>query len=991
MVSVQCSGCNKQFSKSGYTSHISRTKQPSCHAIYLRALQDAADESARATTATLDTTSDTDVEMLSQYGDTQRDFAMNGDDSGLDHDEQMVAHAGEEEEEMEADANAELECGYEPPRPLLHRAPVEDNKESANLPAPSPVIRKQIEDRFHGQPVVDRYPSSVAGKPIRRERGDTSEESYGRRLDVDGATDNPYAPFASKMDWEIAQWAKMRGSGSTAFTDLLKIDGVRESLGLSYGTSAQLNTIIDKQLPQAGRPVFERSEILVDGEVFDLYSRNILDCIRALYGDSNFAPHLLVLPERHYIDKDRTIRMYHNMNTGKWWWATQEAVEKENPGATIIPIIISSDKTQLTPFGNKTAYPVYLTIGNIPKEIRRKPSRQAYILLGYLPTSKMKHITNKASRRRVIANVFHAAMKYIVSPLSVAGKTGIEMASGDGVVRRGHPIFAAFVGDYPEQVLVTGVKTGECGTCEVEANQLGELASFPLRDLDAVLSALSLVDEEPAEFKKACTEAGIKPIYHPFWEDLPYTNIFRAITPDVLHQLYQGVVKHLINWVLACCGEDEIDARCRRLPPNHNMRLFMKGISGLSRVTGREHDQISRFLLGIIINIRLPNGLSSARLLSAVRGLLDFVYLAQYPMHTDETLGLMDDALQTFHENKQIFVDLGVRSNFNLPKLHSTTHYTAFIRLFGTTDNTNTEYTERLHIDLAKDAYRSTNFKDEFPQMTLWLERKEKVVQHAKFIQWKIDGCPAPPPLVKLHPGVIYERKLLMAKNPTIKAARIQTLVETYGATLFREALSQFVVRHSYPALTQHEITARARHYTLPFNQLPIFHRIKFTTPDPYTSANDINTIVDSVHVEPSRQGPSGPIPGRFDTVLVNDGTGGITGTQGYRIGQVRVIFSLPTNIVAALFPSGIKPPTHLAYIQWFSAFTSQPEPHHLMYKVQRVMKDGERLATIVPVASIRRSVQLLPKFGPVAPVEWSSSNVLERSASVDMVHAATV
>jgi len=33
------------------------------------------------------------------------------------------------------------------------------------------------------------------------------------------------------------------------------------------------------------------------------------------------------------------------------------------------------------------------------------------------------------------------------------------------------------------------------------------------------------------------------------------------------------------------------------------------------------------------------------------------------------------------------------------------------IELFGTTDNYTTEYTERLHIDLAKDAYRATNMK----------------------------------------------------------------------------------------------------------------------------------------------------------------------------------------------------------------------------------------------------------------------------------------
>lgn len=52
----------------------------------------------------------------------------------------------------------------------------------------------------------------------------------------------------------------------------------------------------------------------------------------------------------------------------------QERVEVDKPGATIVPIIISSDKTQLTLFRNRSCYPVYLTIGNIPKETRRKPS-----------------------------------------------------------------------------------------------------------------------------------------------------------------------------------------------------------------------------------------------------------------------------------------------------------------------------------------------------------------------------------------------------------------------------------------------------------------------------------------------------------------------------------------------------------------------------------------------------------------------------------------
>ncbi|KAJ7504642.1 hypothetical protein B0H11DRAFT_1709428 [Mycena galericulata] len=874
-----------------------------------------------------------------------------------------------------------LENGFEPPRP---DAPLQEALPDIRVnpppgPAPSRATRKKIEDRFHHQPIIDKFPSIFAGAPISRARTETSEEQYCAYFGDD--KNNPYAPFTSKTDWEIARWAKLRGAGSTAFTDLLNgVSLVRKALGLSYGTSAQLNAILDNKLP--GRPKFHCSEVVVDGDVFNLYSCDIIECVRALYGDSDFAPYLFVAPERHYIDKDKTIRMYHNMHTGKWWWATQAAVEKDHPGATIVPIIILSDKTQLTVFGNKSAYPVYMTLGNIPKEIRRKPSRRAYVLLAYLPTSRMKHIKNKAARRRILANVFHACMSYILEPLRTAGVEGLRLTSGDGIIRRGHPIFATFVGDYPEQALVTAVKNGECPTCEVPRTDLGDgAAQYPLRDLELILDALDQLDNGSTIYARACKDAGIKPIYHPFWEGLPYMNIFRSISPDILHQLYQGIVKHLISWLKECCGEAEIDARCHRLPPNHNIRLFMKGISNLSRVTGKEHDQISRFLLGIIIDVRLPDNLSPTQLLGAVRGILDFVYLAQYPLHTDEAMSPLDDALDQFHENKSVFVVLGVRNDFNLPKLHSCKHYVMYIKLYGTKDNYNTEYTERLRIGLAKEAYRSTSFKDEFPQMTLWLERKEKIYRHEKFIQWKLDGSPEPSVIEPLHPGIIYERQLVMTKHPTVKSAKIGRLVDAYGATFFREALAKFVVHYSNPTLTLAQVKLKSHYIHLPFNAVPVFHRIKYTTPDPHAAGGPLDSVIDAVHVQPSRQLASGQdIPGRFDTVLVNDGTGELTGVQGiYRVAQVRVVFSFPHHSVKTLFPADTVPPSHLAYVEWFSPFTSDAEPRHLLYKIKRSLKDGVRIAGIIPVANIRRSVHLLPKFGPVAPREWTSSNVLER------------
>ncbi|KAJ7902969.1 hypothetical protein B0H13DRAFT_1460737, partial [Mycena leptocephala] len=61
-----------------------------------------------------------------------------------------------------------------------------------------------------------------------------------------------------------------------------------------------------------------------------------------------------------------------------------------------------------------------------------------------------------------------------------------------------------------------------------------------------------------------------------------------------------------------------------------------------------------------------------------------------------------------------------------------------------------------------------------------------------------------------------------------------------------------------------------------------------------------------------------------------------------------------------------------LAYVEWFSAFSPRPEANHLMYKINRSLKNGDRIVSVIPVANIRRSVHLLPKFGPVAPPEWT-------------------
>jgi hypothetical protein len=135
--------------------------------------------------------------------------------------------------------------------------------------------------------------------------------------------------------------------------------------------------------------------------------------------------------------------------------------------------------------------------------------------------------------------------------------------------------------------------------------------------------------------------------------------------------------------------------------------------------TGREHKGMQKVLLGILLDA------VHADVVVMARAILDFIYYAQLQSHTSETLFAMQSALNLFHEKKQILVALQIRENFNIPKLHSLSHYATSIELFGSPDGYNTEASEHLHIDFAKNAYRASNKRDALRQMTKWLSRQD--------------------------------------------------------------------------------------------------------------------------------------------------------------------------------------------------------------------------------------------------------------------------
>ncbi|KAI6028035.1 hypothetical protein PISMIDRAFT_99001 [Pisolithus microcarpus 441] len=339
--------------------------------------------------------------------------------------------------------------------------------------------------------------------------------------------------------------------------------------------------------------------------------------------------------------------------------------KKPLEGAIVTPVILSSDKMTLSQFnGDKKAWPVYLTIGNISKDIRHQVSAHAMLLIGYLPVSKLECFQKKTWSLAGYC-LFHHAMSLLLHPLVDAGHHGKEMISADGYLCQVHPILTAYIADFPEQCLVGCNKESHCPCCLVQSNQCGDLEECMCYSMADTLKTLQCMKFDVE---------GLCAVFDPFWKELPFTDIFACLTPDILHQLHKGIFHdHLVQWCMSIIGEKEINVHFQAMTQYSSLHHFKKGITSVLQWTGTEHKEMKRVFVSLLV------GAVDDHVLTIVHSLLDFIYYVQLQWHMDLTLTVMEDSLKTFHGHKHILVELQVCEDFNVPKIHSLQHYISLI------------------------------------------------------------------------------------------------------------------------------------------------------------------------------------------------------------------------------------------------------------------------------------------------------------------------
>ncbi|KAG1732914.1 uncharacterized protein EDB91DRAFT_1238697 [Suillus paluster] len=788
----------------------------------------------------------------------------------------------------------------------------------------------------------------VAGRPeCRRQWASMIEDVEAENLD-----DAPDVDFPHQ---DAAPWL-VKNLGQTRTDEFLKLPITQNCTKLSFHNNRSFLQRVD-ELPHG--PGWSCKKVTVRGncedengkmlqEEVELWCRDPVECMKELIGNPSFKEDMAYSPAKAYADRAGQDRVIDEMWTADWWGDKQKALPE---GATIAPIILSSDKMSLSQFrGDKLAWPVYMSIGNIAKAKRRQASARATVLIGYLPAGKLDCFTPDA-RSLAGYRLFHHCMALLLEPLIGAGNDGVEMVCADSWVCRVYPILAAYIADFPEQCLVSCCKENQW---------------------DALNSAMCKIGQHPPEFEAN----GLRAVYKPFWADLPHAEIFLAFTPDLLHQLHKGVFKdHLVKWCIDIIGEDKMDSRFKAILNYPGLRHFKKGISSVKQWTGREHKEMQQVFVGLL------SGAVPSCVLVVARSILDFSYFAQLQVQMTESLEALQTALTVFHTNKDILKELAVREHFNIPKLHQLSHYVQSITLFGAADGFNTELPERLHIDFAKDSYRASNKRDYEEQMALWLQRQEAVFLRSAYLDWlsqqprskspvdsdtdsesETPNLPATEPLQATH---------VLAKAPAHPHQSVGTIITAHGATEFLPALRSFLLKN----LPRNTIVPGLQ------DRFDLYRQVVIVTP-PDLRVSDVpqrRQIRATPETLPSGRKPG--IPARFDMALIADRPRSSNFhtleavnfdnrlVAGVRVAQVRAIFTLPRQFGAYS--------RALAYIEWFTPF-KPPDPVSRMRQVSRSTRQLRRNATVIHVDEIVRPCHLIPKMGPTVDLRLRSGNAYE-------------
>lgn len=411
-------------------------------------------------------------------------------------------------------------------------------------------------------------------------------------------------------------------------------------------------------------------------------------------------------------------------------------------------------------------HPLFLSIGNIASDVRMAATSHAWRCVAFMPIPKFSE-AHSEFQTILQTRVWHKCVDLVTVKLKQAASQGKMMVDAHGRIRNSFTPLAAWTADLPEASMIAGTSKNASPITEASQKSFGDAHCHPPRTGELTLARIQEVAKQVdpwnlERFQKLAKLSLLNGVHLPFWRDWMNADPSIFLLPEILHTCHKFFFDHILKWCKFIAG-NELDKRFKVHHKRISVRHFTNGVSHVKQMTGREHRDIQRTLVAMMA------GLAPPHFLRAIRAMIDFIYQAQSPTHTDSTISKMEESLQEFHAHKDAILEAearrtstGAKEHFQIPKMELLLSFANAIRNNGGLIQYSADVSERLLITHCKHPFARTNKNKDFTeQVVRILDREEAIRSFDVYTLLRSSDVP-------LVNTINNEEQEVTTKNPTL-------------------------------------------------------------------------------------------------------------------------------------------------------------------------------------------------------------------------------
>ncbi|KAG1901031.1 uncharacterized protein F5891DRAFT_979914 [Suillus fuscotomentosus] len=430
-----------------------------------------------------------------------------------------------------------------------------------------------------------------------------SKEMQGHPLQQARET-NIWYPFDGLGEWSLAKFL-VKNLSQTQIDKFLKLDWFQTRERPQFKSKDELFFYM-QQLPGRG-PKWQCTKLKLKGyeseQAIHLIWRDALKVTKQLFANPVYAKHMCYDP--HYIYQGQEHQFGEFWTSGDAWKIQDQLPE----GATIVPIVLASDKTPVTRHtGGLEMHPLFLTIGNIQANVRMKATSHVWRCTAFMPTPTF--VVNSDFQTLLHARLWHKCMDLVCSNLKVAAHVGEYMVDPSARMCYCFTPLINHVADLPKQLMITCVMKNSSPVTTATHKEFGDETPHPPRngsDTYTLIQQLcNCVDPwNLIVFVREAKKLHLSGVHLPYWRNWRHSNPARFLTPEILHALHKFFFDHVLKWIKQIMGH-ELDVWFKSHHKRTGICHFSGGVSHVNQMTGREHRDIQCMIVPTLWGVASP-------------------------------------------------------------------------------------------------------------------------------------------------------------------------------------------------------------------------------------------------------------------------------------------------------------------------------------------------------------------------------------------------